>query len=87
MNNKTESKNTDGSVWRTEYRNDAGKFHKEDGPAVEYSFVKQYWINGNLHRLDGPAVEYRNKFVEYWIHGRRYSLEEWERVRKLYILL
>ena len=35
-----------------------GKFHREDGPAIEYADGdKRWYLNGNLHREDGPAVE------------------------------
>jgi len=34
-------------------------FHREDGPAVEYSNgTKEYWLHGKRHRLDGPAIEW-----------------------------
>lgn len=29
-----------------------------------------------LHRLDGPAVECADGRVEYWIEGKKYSMEE-----------
>ena len=36
-----------------------GKYHREDGPAVElYGGNKQWYLNGNLHREDGPAIEH-----------------------------
>ena len=35
------------------------KFHREDGPAVEYANGgKEWYLNGKLHREDGPTVEY-----------------------------
>ena len=42
------------------------KFHREDGPAVEWSGGEKWWcLNGNLHREDGPAIEYPNG-TKYW---------------------
>ena len=38
-----------------------GKFHREDGPAVEWANgTKEWYINGKLHREDGPACEFAN---------------------------
>ena len=46
------------------------KYHREDGPAVEYANGDKYWcLNGKLHREDGPAIEYANGETRYWING------------------
>ena len=38
-----------------------GKYHRKDGPAVEYkNGTKEWWVNGKRHREDGPAIEYAN---------------------------
>ena len=38
-----------------------GKFHREDGPAVECACGSRFWyLNGDLHREDGPAIEDAN---------------------------
>jgi len=38
------------------YLND--KFHREDGPAIEWPDGSKYWyLNDKLHREDGPAIE------------------------------
>ena len=38
-----------------------GKFHRLDGPAVEWSSGSKTWYqNGERHRLDGPAFEDAN---------------------------
>ena len=35
-----------------------GKWHREDGPAVEYRDGSTFWYKDGLrHRLDGPAIE------------------------------
>ena len=46
-----------------------GKLHREDGPAIEWSFgTKEWWVAGNRHRLDGPAVE-AEKVGYMWFKG------------------
>ena len=63
-----------------------GKYHREDGPAVEYADGnKEWYLNGKYHREDGPAVEYAdgNKewwlsgYKEWWLNGCPYSKEEY----------
>jgi len=40
----------------TEWRNEQGKLHREDGPAVELdNGDKSWWVNGKLHREDGHS--------------------------------
>jgi hypothetical protein len=47
-----------------------GKFHREDGPAVEWpNGDKEWWLNGERHREDGPAVEYCDGVTECWINN------------------
>ena len=47
-----------------------GKFHRLDGPAIEYADGDKAWYqNGKLHRLDGPAVEFANGDDEWWQNG------------------
>ena len=42
----------------TEWRNEAGDLHREDGPAVIYPHGRrEWWRNGRRHRDDGPAIE------------------------------
>lgn len=49
-----------------------GKFHKEDGPAIEYTHgTKGWYLNGKRHRLDGPALEWSNGYKEWWIDGQQ----------------
>jgi len=62
-----------GGEWMKEWRNEAGKFHREDGPAREYSNGRKEWYkNGKLHRENGPAVEYENGSKEWYINGKRH---------------
>lgn len=96
----------DGS---TEYKVD-NKYHREDGPAVEWAngykvwFLngkkhrvggpafespegrKEWWLNDKLHRLDGPAIESPDGNL-FYIDGKKYSFEDWVRVRNLVQLL
>jgi len=54
-----------------------GKFHRLDGPAVEYNNGHKEWYqNGKLHRLDGPAVEYVDGRKEWWIRNKLYKTKE-----------
>jgi hypothetical protein len=46
------------------------ELHREDGPAVDYDGLKEWWINGKLHREDGPAVEDTDDHTEWWIDGK-----------------
>jgi hypothetical protein len=54
---------TDGSSYK-EWRNDAGKLHREDGPAeicynANGSIRHQaFYLNGGISRKDGPAYIY-----------------------------
>lgn len=46
------------------------KYHREDGPAIEYPDGRKEWyVDGRLHRVNGPAIEcFRNTLFqyEYW---------------------
>lgn len=58
------------------YRNAAGRLHREDGPAVEFSNGnREWWQNGQLHREDGPAIERLNGYKAWWLHGRRLCIK------------
>lgn len=52
--------------------------HREDGPAVETSKYKAWWINGKRHREDGPAVIYGDGDLRWCLNGTFFdSKEEW----------
>ena len=54
------------------WRNKDGKFHRLDGPAVEFADGdKQWWKKGNLHRLDGPAIEV-GSYKAWWKNGVKF---------------
>ena len=54
-------------VWRLKN----GKYHREDGPAVEYADgTKEWYLNGKLHREDGPACEYADGDKRWYLNGQ-----------------
>ena len=68
-----------------------GKFHREDGPAVEYSNgSKQWWLNGLRHRENGPAVEWGDGDKVWYLNDILHTEQEYKyemRSRKLTKLL
>ena len=54
---------------------------------IEGGIAIYYHVNGKLHRLDGPAIydelfylgEFSDSYTEYWIEGKQYSIEEFEK--------
>ena len=54
--------------------NEKGKYHRENGPAIEFTNGSKFWIiNGKLHREDGPAIERTdgsNK-EEWWVNEKQ----------------
>jgi len=54
-----------------------GKFHREDGPAVEYANGDKWWyLNGKRHREDGPAIEHANGNKSWYLNGEQLTEEE-----------
>ena len=48
-----------------------GEYHREDGPAIEYSYGAKYWyLNSKCHREDGPAVEYPDGRKFWYLNGK-----------------
>ena len=48
-----------------------GKWHREDGPAVEHSNGnKEWYLNGQRHREDGPACEYPDGDKFWYLNGK-----------------
>ena len=65
----------DGKSWKigTNYYNNDGQLHREDGPAVvKATGDKEWYINGKRHREDGPAVEYVSGDKVWYINGNRH---------------
>ena len=54
-----------------------GKYHREDGPAIEYANGDKEWYKeGKLHREEGPACEYYDGTKKYWLKDVYYSSEK-----------
>ena len=62
-----------------------GKWHRDDGPAVEWENVATTWYkHGKLHREDGPAVEWANGDKAYYLEDIEYTEEEyWAKIKQL----
>jgi uncharacterized protein YodC (DUF2158 family) len=61
------------------YLND--KFHREDGPAIEYLGGDKWWfINDRLHREDGPAIEFASGHKEWWLNNKQISQNQFEQL-------
>ena len=53
-----------------------GKYHRENGPAVEYINGDRVWyLNGKLHRENGPAIEYANGDRVWYLNGKRHRVD------------
>jgi len=56
------------------YKND--KFHRIDGPAIEYTNGSKYWYkNGKCHRINGPAVEYADGTKFWYRNGKCHRID------------
>lgn len=54
--------------------------HRIGGPAATQPPGNKYWGEyGQLHRLDGPAIEWHDGNFSYYIKGKVFSKEEWEK--------
>ncbi len=54
-----------------------GKFHREDGPAVEGTDGSKFWyLNGKFHREDGPAIEYSNGNKSWFLNDKELTEDE-----------
>ena len=71
------------------WENENGKYHREDGPAVDAGSFKMWYINGKLHRENGPAIEDYSTGYKSWYYYGQYinctSQEEFERIISLFI--
>jgi hypothetical protein len=57
------------------WRNEAGQFHREEGPAIELTNGDKHWyFQGKLHREEGPAIELTNGYKEWFFHGNRHRI-------------
>ena len=65
------------------FRNEQGELHRDDGPAVEYSYGSKWWYqNGKLHRVDGPAVESSNGSL-LWYQNDKLHREDGPAIEQL----
>ena len=47
-----------------------GKYHREGGPAIEWSNGAKVWfLNGKRHREDGPAYEEPDGYKAWYLNG------------------
>jgi len=47
-----------------------GKFHRMDGPSIEYSSGRKEWYyHGVRHRENGPAIEFADGVKHWYYHG------------------
>jgi hypothetical protein len=71
--NEQEYKNY--KYWVIEYKNENNDYHRENGPAIEYSIGEKHWCKNNKrHREDGPAVESSDGKKHYWYNGERINV-------------
>ena len=70
--------NVNGDI---EYRNENGKRHNENSPAIICSNGTKYWYqNGKLHREDGPAIEYADGYNDYYLNDTYYYKSDYEKL-------
>ena len=62
--------------WHTKEWHFNGKYHREDGPAIEFANGgKQWYLNGLLHRKDGPAIEWDNGSRYWYLNGKIHRVD------------
>lgn len=65
-----------GTEWWTN-----GKLHRDDDNPAVVEINRQMWYkHGQKHRFMGPAVIYNDGDVYYFIYGKQYRKEEFDRV-------
>ena len=72
-------------ILRTKFSDPNGKYHREDGPAVEWHDGTKLWYkHGKLHREDGPTIEWYDGYKAYYLEDIRYTEKEyWEKIKEL----
>jgi hypothetical protein len=61
-----------------------GQLHRFDGPAcIRYfndgqKFMEDWYLYGQRHRVDGPATIYADGRMEYFLHDKYYTKEDYE---------
>ena len=68
-----------------EWSDSDGKYHREDGPAIEYLDGSKSWYkHGKYHREDGPAYEGSSGYKAYWLEDIHYTEKEyWGKIKEL----
>jgi hypothetical protein len=65
-----------------------GKFHREDGPAIEFTNETKHWYKeGKLHRINGPAIELPDGTKFWFIEGNLYVPEKLSNLIDCYVYL
>lgn len=66
-----------GKWYKTEWCNEEGETHRENGPAIELGCgYKGWYINDQLHRENGPAIEHGDGRTEWHLNGK-WQKTEW----------
>lgn len=72
-NNVNWIEHPDGSV---RYHDNKGLYHRENGPAIEYSDGVKFWYkHGVYHREDGPAKWYSENHYAWYYEGELHRLD------------
>ena len=65
-------------IYRNINSSQNGVFHREDGPALEYTNGYRVWYKmGKYYREDGPARIWQNGKEEYYLNDKLYSKEDY----------
>ena len=70
-----------GKHWFNEKRH----YHREDGPAYEFSIGTRKWFkNEKLHREDGPAIVWYDGSHSYYLNNEFYTKKKyWKEIEKI----
>lgn len=64
------------------YLDKGGRYHRLDGPAIEWHYGSNEWFkNGIRHRIGGAAYEGKDE-KQYWFEGKQYTENEYWMVAK-----
>ena len=59
-----------------EYKDEKGRFHREDGPARNFPSGEYWYIHGKLHREDGPAAKNFHTMEFFWYYNGKLHRED-----------
>ena len=60
----------------TQWRNVEGQYHREDGPAIEWTNGSKFWyLHGELHHENGPAIEWSDGTKEWYQNGKLHRVD------------